>query len=234
MVPDDPDDGEFASPACLMYEADPEYMGLQRRGDPVTPPDVTGWRKAERARLIAARLALSAKARREHETRIAKSLANAVGNVDGRVVAAYWPFRGEPNLLPFLEEVESRGGRCALPVVLTRGRPLVFRRWSPGDPLVPGAWNIPVPLDVAETVVPEVVIAPVVGFDSGCHRLGYGGGFNDRTLSAWPDDLRTFGVGFALAALPSIFPQWHDVPMGAIITEESVVWRNSPAKKKAP
>ena len=217
-----------------MHEVDPEYMGLSNAGNVTTPADVTRWRKAERTRLIAARLALSAKVRRRHETRIVENLANAVGNVEGRVVAAYWPFRGEPNLLPFLESVESRGGRCALPVVTARGKPLAFHRWSPGAPLKPSVWKIPVPLDNAEIVVPDVVIAPVVGFDPGCHRLGYGGGFYDRTLSARPNDLRSFGVGFALAAVPSIFPQWHDIPMGMIVTEEGYGRRASNAPKTMP
>ena len=198
------------------------------------PADVTRWRKAERIRLIAARLALSAKVRRRHETRIVENLANAVRNVDGRVVAAYWPFRGEPNLLPFLEDVELHGGRCALPVVMARGEPLAFRRWSPGAPLMPGVWKIPVPLDTAETVVPDIMIAPVVGFDPGCYRLGYGGGFYDRTLAARPNDLHCFGVGFALAAIPSISPQWHDIPMGTIVTEEGDVWRTSNSPKTMP
>ena len=229
--PNDPDHGEFASPACLMHEVDPEYMGLSNAGNVATPADVTRWRKVERARLIAARLALSANLRRRHETRIVENLANAVGNVEGRVVAAYWPFRGEPNLLPFLEDVESRGGRCALPVVTARGRPLAFRSWSPGDPMMPGVWKIPVPLDTAETVVPDIVIAPVVGFDPGCHRLGYGGGFYDRTLAVLPNGLRAFGVGFTLAAVQTIFPLWHDVPMGAVVTEEGIV---SPASSLFP
>ena len=81
-----------------------------------------------------------------------------------------------------MQTVLEGGGRCALPVVVEKKAPLVFRLWKPGGRLVPGVWNIPIPAD-GDEVLPDVVIAPVVGFDSACYRLGYGGGFFDRTLA---------------------------------------------------
>ena len=84
-----------------------------------------------------------------------------------------------------MQVVLEGGGRCALPVVVEKKAPLVFRLWEPGGRLVPGVWNIPIPAD-GDEVLPDVVIAPVVGFDSACYRLGYGGGFFDRTLAALP------------------------------------------------
>lgn len=74
-----------------------------------------------------------------------------------------------------------------------------------------------------EEMVPEIVIAPVVGFDSDCFRLGYGGGFYDRTLAALPRKPRLFGVGYAQAAISTIYPQPHDIPMGMVVTEDGVV-----------
>ena len=77
--------------------------------------------------------------------------------------------------------VSERSGRCAFPGVLERSKPLVFRPWGQEVPLTKGVWNIPIPT-TAEEVVTDVVIMPVVGFDRGCYRLGYGGGLFDRTL----------------------------------------------------
>jgi 5-formyltetrahydrofolate cyclo-ligase len=79
-------------------------------------------------------------------------------------------------------------------------------------------WNIPVPAE-GEGIVPDVVIAPIVGFDRACYRLGYGGGFFDRTLAALPVRPRVFGVGYAYAEMETILPQSHDIAMDAIVTE---------------
>ena len=159
--------------------------------------EVMQWRKAERQRLIAERLAMNS----------------------GLVVSAYWPFHGEPDLRSFLTAVSDRGGRCALPVVVERGKPLVFRPWSPGEPLAKGVWNIPVPV-TTEEVMPDIVIAPVVGFDRASYRLGYGGGFFDRTFAAMQNSPRKLGVGYRQQALQTIYPQPHDIPLDTIITEE--------------
>lgn len=213
----------YASPPCYMHELDPAYAGLSREGDPVQEIDVARWRKAERARLIEQRLTIPSEIRRKSDRRIAEHLREAMGRIEGMIVSAYWPFRGEPNLYPLLEEVNAVGGQCALPVVIELGMPLVFRSWAPGDPLERGVWKIPIPKADAPIVIPDIVIAPVVGFDGACYRLGYGGGFFDRTLAAFPRRPRIFGVGYSIAALPTIYPQWHDIPMDAVVTENGLV-----------
>ncbi|MEO8836389.1 MAG: 5-formyltetrahydrofolate cyclo-ligase [Caldimonas sp.] len=180
------------------------------------------WRKAERQRIIAARLALSPSERRRHSLAIASHLGEAIGDVSGRTVAVYWPFRGEPNLRRWMEGVAARGATCALPVVVAKQAPLVFRAWRPGTRMCGGIWNIPVPADGAE-VVPDVVVSPVVGFDPRCYRLGYGGGYYDRTLAAMTKPPRIIGVGFALAAIATIHPLPHDIAMHAIVTELGTV-----------
>jgi len=164
--------------------------------------EVIQWRKAERQRLISERLAISGDIRRHHADQIAASLDEVIGGVHGRVISAYWPFRGEPDLRGFMARVLDRGGRCALPVVRERGKPLVFRLWSPGEPLAKDVWNIPVPASTEE-VVPDVVIAPVVGFDRACYRLGYGGGFFDLTLATMKNSPLKLGVGYRQQALDS-------------------------------
>ena len=175
--------------------------------DDRTPPmqvmdrdEVMQWRKAERQRLIVERLAIPGDIRRRYAEQIAASLDEVIGEVYGRVISAYWPFRGEPDLRGFMGRVLSRAGRCALPVVVERGKPLVFRPWSPSEPLAKGVWNIPVPAST-EVVLPDVVIAPVVGFDRACYRLGYGGGFFDLTLATMKNSPLKLGVGYRQQAL---------------------------------
>lgn len=231
LPPDDDDSGTFASPPCFMHEVDPAYWAASDVAESRQPTDVNRWRKAERARLIENRLSLPLTTRRQHDARIVDSFEAAIGCVEGSIVSAYWPFRGEPNLRPLLKRLEARGGRCALPVVIAYGKPLIFRAWSPGDPLTRGVWNIPIPKENAATVVPDVVIAPVIGYDRSCYRLGYGGGFYDRTLAALPKPPRVFGVGYTLAAIATIFPQWHDIPMGAVVTEDGVAAPPSDSKE---
>jgi 5,10-methenyltetrahydrofolate synthetase len=181
-------------------------------------PEVARWRKAERARLIEERLAIPADARAAMADEIASRLDAAIGAVAGRTVSLYWPFRGEPDLRGWLAGVNTRGGATALPVVIGKAAPLVFRRYAPGDRLEKGVWNIPVPA-AGEALVPDVVIAPIVGIDGANYRLGYGGGFFDRTLASLPRKPLVIGVGYAMQRIATIHPQPHDIPMDVVITE---------------
>lgn len=138
-----------------------------------TIPAWASWRRVERSRLIAARLAMSAQARREGARLICAALDRLLPEPGGLVVAVYWPIRGEPDLREWVASIRSRGARCALPVVAARSAPLVFREWRAEARLVPGVWNIPEPAD-GEALAPQVVIAPLVGHDHRGYRLGYG------------------------------------------------------------
>lgn len=195
-----------------------EAMGEAFRAD----RQWASWRAAERRRLIAARLAMPATERRRLARRIGAALDELLADVAGLIVAAYWPIRGEPDLRRWIESVRARGADCALPVVVAASAPLEFRAWPPDARLVRGVWNIPVPAD-GPPVAPQVVIVPVVGFDATGHRLGYGGGFYDRTLAAATPRPFAIGVGASAAVLSSIDPQPHDVPMDAIVTEDGAI-----------
>lgn len=177
------------------------------------------WRKAERQRLIAKRLSVSADERRRSAEAIGRHLTEAMGTVEGRTVGVYWPFRGEPSLRSWMEQIHAQGARCALPVVIERHAPLVFRTWRPGAAMASGIWNIPVPADRVD-VLPETVVSPVVGFDPAGYRLGYGGGFYDRTLAAMTRKPLVIGVGFSMSAITTIHPLPHDIPMQFIFTEQ--------------
>lgn len=214
---DDEEGREFASPACFMHEIDPAYMGLA----PAEPHDVARWRSAERERLIAERMALSPEARASYSRLIAERLDTLVPEVAGKAISLYWPFRGEPDLRPWMASVTARGGKALLPVVAGKGQPLTFRAWAEGERLERGVWNIPFPAEGPE-VTPDVVIAPLVGFDQDFYRLGYGGGYYDRTLAGLAGRPMAIGVGYALQEIPTIHPQRHDVPMQAIVTEHCV------------
>jgi len=219
---DDDEPATFASPACFLHEIDPVYAGLPGPLDGQAWTDLNRWRKAERERLIAKRLALPAATRLAHGEVIAARVLDEIGDVTGRIVSAYWPFRGEPDFRPFLEEVAARGGLTALPIVVEKGRPLEFHLWQTGEALSRGVWNIPVPA-APNPCRPDIVIAPVVGFDASCYRLGYGGGFFDRTLAAMAEKPRVIGIGYSGSRIATIYPQPHDIPMDIIVTEAGII-----------
>lgn len=206
--------GTYASPPCYMHEIHPAYGGLV---DPGQACDVTRWRKAERERLIAARLAVTVGERIGHAERLAGELDAVVARVAPSTISLYWPFRGEPYLRPWMQSAHEKGLRIALPVVVGKGQPLEFREWWPGAVLARGIWNIPYPAE-GKPIVPDVVIAPLVGFDPADFRLGYGGGYFDRTLAAMTPSRIAIGVGHPSAALPTIYPQPHDIAMDWILT----------------
>ncbi len=191
------------------------------------PADLMIGRNAERRRLIDERLAIDARERRRRSLEIGARLHQLVGERGDRTVSGYWPFKGEPDLRPWMQIITEGGGRCALPVVAAKSAPLVFRVWQQGDRLERGVWNIPVPADGAE-VVPDIVVAPLIGFDKDCYRLGYGGGYYDRTLAALSSRPLIIGVGYARATMISIRPQPHDIPMDVIVTEERIIYRSAP------
>lgn len=214
---------DYSSPPCMMHLVDP-VSGMVSDEDPRQQQDLKRWRTVERERLIALRLAVPAQERRHLSERIARELDQLLGDLSGKIVSAYLPFRGEPDLRPWIERLSMRGATAALPVVVAPRSPLAFRTWARGEPLEPGVWHIPVPV-AGTVVIPDIVIAPVVGYDRACYRLGHGGGFYDRTLAALPRRPRILGVGYERLALRTIYPQTYDVPMDAIVTEAGVLVR---------
>lgn len=195
--------------------------------------DIMAWRKSERRCLIEERVAIDAGERRHHANAIGGHLSHFIGPLAGRSISAYWPFRGEPDLRFWMENLAERGGRCALPVVIQKNAPLIFRAWHKGSKLASGVWNIPVPAEGAE-VLPDIVVAPLVGFDRACYRLGYGGGFFDRTLAALSPRPMISGVGYAQAAISSINPLPHDIPMDVIVTEHEIIVLARPPAGPSP
>ena len=210
---DDDGDSPGSSP-CWLHLLDPDGVPVI---DPRQARDVARWRKAQRNRLIAARLALAPEYRAAQACAIGDDLNRLIASQRSAIISVYWPIRAEPDLRPWMRSMHDQGLRIALPVALALRQPLVFRQWHPDGAYARGLWNIPYPADGVE-VIPTVVLAPLVGFDAACYRLGYGGGFFDRTLAGLAAKPLVVGVGYAGAVIQTIFPQLHDIPMDWIVT----------------
>ncbi len=139
----------------------------------------------------------------------------------GAVVSGFLPYQSEIDVKPLLARLAAAGFLTALPVVTGRNQPLLFRLWRPGEPTEAGAWNIPVPLDTAATTVPDVLLVPMLAFDSGGYQLGYGGGFYDRTLERLRSERPVIAVGVAYAEqeVHHVPRDAHDQPLDWILTE---------------
>ncbi|HTT79690.1 MAG TPA: 5-formyltetrahydrofolate cyclo-ligase [Stellaceae bacterium] len=181
------------------------------------PEAVKRWRRGERERLVAWRQAAPAADRRRWSERIEAALRVAIGERPG-ALGVYWPFRAEFDPRGLIDWAVAAGRTVALPVVIDKAGPLEYRAWRPGEPLVDGVWRIPVP-ERREIVAPTVVLAPLVGFDRAGFRLGYGGGYFDRTLATLQPRPLAIGVGFAAQELATVYPQPFDVAMDLIVTE---------------
>lgn len=185
-------------------------------------PELDAWRKARRADLTNRRAAIAAKDRAAWDATIAGHLRTLIAGERPGVIGFYWPMRGEFDARPLIEELLAGEWRAALPVVVGRDRPLEFRDWTPETEMVRGVLNIMVPREGAP-VLPDVILAPLVGFDAAKYRLGNGGGYFDRTLAALDPPPTAVGVGYSLARLDTIQPQPHDRPMDAIVTELGIL-----------
>ena len=142
-----------------------------------------------------------------------------------RTIGAYWPINGEFDPLPALyrwsEADASR--RIGLPVMNRETGQLRFHVWHPGCPMEDDAFGIPKPKDT-ESFEPELLLVPCVGFGPRGVRLGYGGGFYDRTLARLVPRPATAGLAYANGYVPWLLPEPHDVPLDTMLTEEGVVW----------
>jgi len=187
---------------------------------------LSAWRKATRERLIAARLALDPATRVALRQSIDRHLARAFPGLAGARLGFCWPIRNEYDARHLARRLRAQGAVTALPVVVARDAPLVFRFWRPGVTLRRGALDIPFPVD-SPAMVPQAVLLPVNGWDAGGYRLGYGGGYFDRTLAALAPRPLVIGVGYESARIETIHPQPWDVPLDYLVTERGVYRRDA-------
>jgi 5,10-methenyltetrahydrofolate synthetase len=147
------------------------------------------------------------------------------------VIGAYWPIKGEFDPLPALHRWKEDGElmekprrrRIGLPVVDKAHKMLTFHAWYPGCPLEEDAYGIPKPKDT-ELLTPTLLFVPCVGYGPGGWRLGYGGGFYDRTLAALVPKPYTAGLGYAFGFVENFMPDAHDQPLDAMLTDNGVAW----------
>lgn len=183
-----------------------------------TGEDPHAFRAVLRNRLIAAREALPAAEHARLSREIERHLAALVDALRPAVLAFCWPFRAEFDARPLVTRRLGGGLRACLPVVVDNGRPLAFRAWTPESEMVEDRYGIHVPAQ-GESLRPDVILMPLNAFDGAGYRLGYGGGYFDRSLAALSPSPRAIGVGFELARVDSIRPQAYDLPMDFVVTE---------------
>ena len=183
------------------------------------------WRKAQRERLIRERSALDHETLERWRHRIDGFLERSFPGLAGRRVAFCWPIRAEYDARHLAKTLRERGSLTALPVVVAPRQPLVFREWHPGVVLGSGPLGIPYPVG-SELVVPTAMLLPMLGWDEAGYRLGYGGGFFDRTLASLPNKPVIIGVSYELARMPTIHPQTWDIPMDWVVTERGTYRRD--------
>ena len=190
-----------------------------------SPQAIGRWRQTERARLLAQRLAMTNQQREMRSRAIVTHLNRLMRSLfpepRGKTVGVYWPIKGEPQLLAWMRQLHGQGVMVALPVVVQPGQALEFSAWHPGAAMARGFWGIPVPA-VMQAMQPDLLIAPMLGFDAQGYRLGYGGGYYDRTLAALPKRPQVIGVADQFAQLPTIHPLPHDIPMDHVVTDEGM------------
>lgn len=173
-----------------------------------------------RQELLAARKALPAGQRASLDNAIAAKILGWWQESGVQTLGVYWPMRGEPDLHALYAELAVRGVQLALPAA-TAGQPLQFLPWRPGETIVRDRFGAGVPAVARDAVQPQALIIPCVGFNSARFRLGYGGGFYDRTLAQAP---RPYAIGVAYAIGETRFEIGpHDIPLDAIATDRALL-----------
>jgi 5-formyltetrahydrofolate cyclo-ligase len=140
------------------------------------------------------------------------------------IVSGFYPYQTEIDVRPLLGKLAGEGWTTCLPIVVAQHEPLIFRRWMPGQPTTPGMWDIPQPTDESPLVEPDVLLVPMMAFDRKGYRLGYGGGFYDRTLQKLRAKKRIVAIGVAYAGqqVDSVPHDRHDQVLDFIMTEREV------------
>jgi 5-formyltetrahydrofolate cyclo-ligase len=211
------ENNEPSSPACLMHEFADDLLP-RPAGGALDWPAVQAFRRDKRRGLLERRRTVGFDERKQHATALMERLTSSVDLRAFRTLGFYWPIRGELDLRDVARGHIEAGGTAALPVVVEKNAPVEFWQWQNAAAMQRGFWNIPVPAE-RSVVKPDVLLIPLVGFDSAGFRLGYGGGYYDRTLAALTPRPFCIGVGYDDSQLETIHPQPHDIPMRLIVTE---------------
>ena len=183
--------------------------------------DISAWRKAQREHWIAWRGAVAETQGAVWGEAMTTSLCAMLPAPQKTVIGFCWPFKAEFDARYAVRHWRERGAVAALPEVTGKGQPLRFSQWWPGAPMRRGVYDIPVP-DGTSVVLPDIAIVPMNACDGRGYRLGYGGGYFDRTLAALEKRVVAIGVTYDACRVASIFPQGHDIAMDFVVTEAGI------------
>ncbi|QQC65555.1 5-formyltetrahydrofolate cyclo-ligase [Paraburkholderia ginsengisoli] len=194
---------------------------MERELDPsIACNPVPAAKKALRRMLLEARL--QAASEPAHNAALGRRVLDALKRYGGDSIGFYWPLSGEFDARPAISVWLAADARreASLPIVKERGTPLEFHAWTPDTQMKIGHHKIAEPIS-GQVVIPELLFVPCVGFDEDGYRLGYGGGYYDRTLAAWPGSARPLTVGIAYEACrtSALQREAHDIPLDLIVTE---------------
>lgn len=169
-----------------------------------------------RRTLLAARAGLLGDVRTGLDTAIADNLRTYLRRSPAQSLGVFWPIRGEPDLRKLYAELAAAGMALALPVMTGRQAPLCFAAWAPGAAVTLDRWGLATPVDTL-LVTPQVLLVPCLGFNAQGFRLGYGGGFYDRTLALLPRP-RTIGIAYTIAQA-AFAADAHDIALDVVLTD---------------
>jgi 5-formyltetrahydrofolate cyclo-ligase len=143
----------------------------------------------------------------------------------GTIVSGFMPMKNEIDPLPLMRKLAGQGARLALPAIPGRGKPLIMRAWASGEPLITGVWGIREPAPRAAEIDPDILLVPTLAFDRAGHRLGYGGGYYDRTITQLRARKAVIAVGLAFAAqeVPAVPTTPRDARLDLVLTEREVI-----------
>jgi 5-formyltetrahydrofolate cyclo-ligase len=183
--------------------------------------DLEAHKRAARSACLRARTELHEKHKLEAPLALARTGLGFTGLKPPLVVSGFHPFKSEIDVLPLLARLNSEGWASALPIVKADRQPLIFRQWAPGEATIPGVWGIPMPGEDAPQVEPDVLLVPMLAFDRWGYRLGYGGGFYDRTLAYLREKkkITAIGVGYSGQEMNHVPRGGLDQKLDYVLTE---------------
>jgi 5-formyltetrahydrofolate cyclo-ligase len=194
--------------------------------------------KSDAALQIKAELRRAGQARRDAlPAEMRKAAAEAIAArafpltiVPSVIVSGFMPLKSEINPLPLMRKLADAGARLALPAVAGRGKPLIMRSWQWSEPLVPGVWGIREPGPAAATVEPDIVLVPLLAFDRSGHRVGYGAGYYDLTITQLrvSKQIAAVGIAFAAQEVETVPRTAFDAQLDLVLTENETIDLRNP------